>query len=68
MTFDPWEALSIEECQGLLQNVGLKTSLTFIRNTFTLIATTIEKLETRGLMISEVIDMVSKVENALKET
>ena len=58
MTLDPSSASSIEECQSLLDSVTLKSSLSFIKKSFTIIATTIESSEKQGLMIREVIDMV----------
>ena len=48
MSFDETGAQSIVECRELLNNVEMRVSLTFIANQFSILASTIEKLETRG--------------------
>jgi len=65
-TLDPEEAASIEEAQNLMECVDVKISLISISNTFAVIPTTIKKLESTGMEIGEVIELISNVENTLK--
>lgn len=68
MSFDGEDSRSVKECQDLLQNVQLKTGLVFISSTFSIITSTIAKLETRGLPISTVFQLMDSVEQTLKNT
>lgn len=66
MSLDSNEAQSIKECQDLVNKIEIKNSLTFIATNFTILQTTITKLETRGLRIESAVQMIADVEKRLQ--
>lgn len=66
MSFDETEAQSIAECRELLNNVEVKVSLAFIANQFSVLASTIEKLETRGLSLKTAVGYITEVKEKLE--
>lgn len=67
MEFDETEAQSIAECKEILNNVELKHSVAYIATKFTMLSTTINKLETRGLALESAVDCINKVEKNLQK-
>ena len=65
-TIDADEAQSIVDCQKVLDNADLKISLSYISTNFTILAETIEMLETRGLALGEAVNLIENVEHKLK--
>ena len=67
MSFDESEAESIRECQNLMENIEMKISLSMIDVSFTIITSTINKLEARGAAIPNVIKYIRKIDTALNQ-
>ena len=66
MELDETEAESIAECKQILNDAQLKFSLSHIATKFTILSKTIKRLETRGLSIESVVDLVGNVKNTLE--
>ncbi|XP_063610355.1 uncharacterized protein LOC134785688 [Penaeus indicus] len=67
LSFNANDAQCIAESQELVNNVELKYSLSFISSNFSIIPSTIEKLETRGLDLKTAINLMEQVETNLKK-
>ena len=68
MSLNAEESCTIKECQELLNRYDLKISLASINSSFSIISSTIEKLETRGLPIASIFTHMNNVEEALQSS
>ena len=65
MKLDKSQAVCIEECQQVLQNDEVVTSLSVIASTFSILSSSIKKLETRGLPLLDSVELINNVESEL---
>jgi hypothetical protein len=64
-SFDPEEAASIVRAQKCYRDPSLPQQLAYIKTNFGLLVPSIAKLETKGLLMAEVAEIIADVKNSL---
>lgn len=61
-----WKAQTIIECKKLLDNFDLQVSLSFIAANFTILSSTIKRLETPGLSLESALSSIEALKKKLE--